>query len=155
MDKTSYMQISNCMFWWAFVSRISQVSVKDFINWLCTCINPSIKCTTEFGSAFLLKAALRLLNKGLSPQHFLLLRWFQNYHFRCLNQCNTKILLIYKFVVTFSGYRSEFEQHVVPSRLRSFLWALVSNLGIWTSDCHDHDSWEACNPTVLQCCPHL
>ncbi|KAM9600071.1 transmembrane protein 164 isoform 3-T3 [Morphnus guianensis] len=53
------------------------------------------------------------------------------------------------------GYRSEFEQHVVPSRLRSFLWALVSNLGIWTSDCHDHDSWEACNPAVLQCCPHL
>ncbi|XP_030305247.1 transmembrane protein 164 isoform X2 [Calypte anna] len=53
------------------------------------------------------------------------------------------------------GYRSEFEQHVVSSHLRSFLWALVPNLGIWTSDCHDHDSWEACNPSVSQCCAHL
>ncbi|XP_048175288.1 transmembrane protein 164 isoform X2 [Corvus hawaiiensis] len=53
------------------------------------------------------------------------------------------------------GYRSEFEQHVVPSCLRSFLWALVSNLGLWTSDCHDHDSREARNPAVPQCCPHL
>lgn len=60
-------------------------------------------------------------------------------------------MLMYKLVVPFLGYRSEFEQHVMPSHFRSFLWALVSNLGIWTSDCHDYDSWEACNLTVLLC----
>ncbi|XP_024073172.2 transmembrane protein 164 isoform X2 [Terrapene carolina triunguis] len=52
------------------------------------------------------------------------------------------------------GHGSEFEQHVMPSHLRSFLWALVSNLGIWTSDYHDHGSWKTCN-IVLQCCPRL
>lgn len=125
--------------------------VKYFIDWLCTCINPFIK----FVSVFFWKLPFLCWANVCHLNIFYYYGNSLNFHWFWVNQCKIKILLIDQFIVASSGYRSEFEQHVVPSHLRSFLWALVPNLGIWTSDCHDHDSWEAHNPAVSECCPHL
>lgn len=131
--------------------------VKYFIVWLCTCINPFIKYKMEFGSEIFVSESCPACVEQICVTRTFFNNYSNslNFHWFQVNQCKIKILLSDKFIVASSGYRSEFEQHVVPSHLRSFLWALVPNLGIWTSDSHDHDSWEAHNPAVPQCCPHL
>lgn len=80
MDKTTCMQVfdkATCMqiayktiTRHIFVSFILEVLVKYFIDWLCTCINQFIKYTMEFGSAFFLKAALLVLSRSMSLEHF-------------------------------------------------------------------------------------